>query len=99
MSLGFQDRGSLSILELVLLHDYIIVVMLRILFLIIIVIFKILSSYYFYKNLSEGTLIETVWSVIPSLILVILVLPSIKVLYVVEDVKNPCFTIKVVAHQ
>lgn len=99
ISLGFQDRGSLRIVELVLLHDYVIVVILRILILIIFIIIKILSSSFFYKSLSEGTFIETIWSVIPSLVLIVLVLPSMKVLYIVEDVKSPYFTFKVMAHQ
>lgn len=85
--------------ELMLLHDYVIVVMLRILVLIIFIITRILFSSFFYKSLSEGTLIETIWSVIPSLVLVILVLPSMKVLYVVEDIKSPLFSFKVMAHQ
>lgn len=35
----------------------------------------------------------------PAFLLVVLVLPSMKVLYMMEDVKTPSFTFKVVAHQ
>lgn len=35
----------------------------------------------------------------PAFLLVVLVFPSMQVLYIVEDVKSPSFTFKVVAHQ
>jgi heme/copper-type cytochrome/quinol oxidase subunit 2 len=36
---------------------------------------------------------------VPAFLLIILVLPSISVLYIVEDVKSPVFSFKIVAHQ
>lgn len=59
----------------------------------------LLKGHFFYKFLSEGTLIETVWSIIPALLLLVLLLPSIKILYIVEDVKSPSITFKIIAHQ
>lgn len=49
--------------------------------------------------MSEGTMIETIWSLVPALILIVLLLPSIKILYIVEDVKSPSVTFKIIAHQ
>ena len=63
-----------------------------------IVVYLLVNTKY-YKFLSEGTFIETIWSMIPAFLLIILVLPSIKVLYMMEDVKSPVLTFKVVAHQ
>lgn len=85
--------------ELTCLHDHVMTIMLRVIILIIYIIFYILVNFKFYKFLSEGTLIETVWSLVPAFLLVILVFPSIKVLYMVEDIKTPSFSFKVVAHQ
>ena len=98
-SINFQDTSSFNIIELVTLHDYIIVIMSRILILIVYLLVFIYTSTKTYKTFSERTIVETIWSVIPALILILLVIPSIKVLYMVEDFKNPIITLKITAHQ
>lgn len=99
LSLGFQDRSSIPIGELRCLHDYVIVIMTRVIFLIRYIIFYIMSNSMYYKHLSEGTLIEVIWSIFPAFLLVILVLPSMKVLYLMEDIKIPTLSFKVIGHQ
>lgn len=99
LSLGFQDRSSPAMGELFCLHDHVIVIMMRIIILISYIITYLIYRGFYYKFLSEGTFIETVWSLVPAFLLIILVLPSIKVLYIVEDVNTPSFTFKIIAHQ
>ena len=99
MSFCFQDRGSLRMGELFVLHDHIMVIILRVFILISYIMVYLFFRKKFYKFLSEGTFIETIWSIIPAFLLIVLVLPSIKVLYIIEDVKSPVITFKVVAHQ
>jgi len=98
-SLNFQDPCSLRILELTILHDYVIIVILRVLLLILYILIIIFTSSLTYKTFSERTIIETIWSITPALMLVLLVIPSIKVLYIVEDIKTPNISFKIVAHQ
>jgi len=85
--------------ELSCLHDYVIVVMLSVIILISYIMVYLLVGAKYYKHLSEGTLIETVWSIVPAFLLIVLVLPSMRVLYMVEDVKSPILSFKIVAHQ
>lgn len=99
LALGFQDRSSIPIGELSSLHDYVIVIMARVLVLISYVMVYLLFRGRFYKHLSEGTFIETVWSMVPAFLLVMLVLPSMKVLYLMEDIKLPSFSFKIIGHQ
>lgn len=99
MSLNFQDSSSPSIGELRVFHDHVVVIMSGVILLISYVIFYLLLDFKYYKNLSEGTFIETIWSIVPAFLLIILVLPSMKVLYFMEDVKSPSLTFKVIAHQ
>lgn len=85
--------------ELVSLHDYIVMMLLRILLLITYLFVFIFLTSNTYKRFSENTVLETVWSILPALLLVFLVLPSIKVLYLIEDTKTPSFTFKIIGHQ
>lgn len=97
--LNFQDSRSFSIRELRIFHDHVVVVISGVIILIVYIILYILNTVKFYKNLSEGTLIETVWSIVPAFLLIILVIPSIKVLYLIEDIKTSSLRFKVIAHQ
>lgn len=74
-------------------------IILLVIFLVSYIMIFLATSSIYYKFLSEGTLIETIWSIVPAFLLLILVVPSIKVLYFIEDVKSPNITVKVVAHQ
>lgn len=99
-SIGFQDFRSLTIGSLHSLHNHIIVVILRVLVFISYVLSNILLKSYYYKFFSEWSLIETIWSIVPVFILIILVFPSIRVLYQAEETINtPRYSIKIVAHQ
>jgi len=49
--------------------------------------------------LFEGQIIELIWTIIPALILVFIALPSLRALYLLDEVKNPAITIKTVGHQ
>nr|AQZ24957.1 cytochrome oxidase subunit 2 [Ardeacarus ardeae] len=99
MNLGFQDSCSPFMVELVSFYDYVMVLMTGIIFLILYIMTYMMTSKFYYKSLSEGTFIEVVWSVVPVFLLVVLVLPSIKILYLMEDIKSPSMTFKVMGHQ
>jgi len=53
----------------------------------------------FNKFVSEGQEIETIWTVLPALLLIFIAFPSLKTLYLIEDTKIPSITIKVRGHQ
>lgn len=97
--LGFQDRASIRMGELSCLHDHVMTIILSVIIFITYVMTYILVNSSYYKFLSEGTFIETIWSMVPAFLLIILVLPSIKVLYMIEDIKSPVLSFKIVAHQ
>jgi len=50
-------------------------------------------------NVVHGTTIEIIWTVIPSVILIIVALPSFALLYSIDEMVEPALTIKCVGHQ
>ena len=48
---------------------------------------------------SHNTVIEILWTVVPVLILVLIAIPSFKLMYYMDRVPNPDMTIKVTGHQ
>ena len=47
----------------------------------------------------HGTIIEIVWTVIPSLILVVVALPSFALLYSIDEIVDPALTLKCIGNQ
>ena len=52
-----------------------------------------------FNGIVHGTVLEIVWTIIPSLILFAVAIPSFALLYSMEEILTPQLTIKLVAHQ
>jgi cytochrome c oxidase subunit 2 len=51
------------------------------------------------SKIVHGTTIEIAWTVTPSLILMIIALPSFALLYSMDEVVDPAITVKAIGHQ
>jgi len=47
----------------------------------------------------HGTTIEIIWTLIPSLILLFVALPSFALLYSIEEIIDPVVSLKCIGHQ
>jgi len=99
MALSFQDRTSPNIEQLLFFHDHSIIILILITILTLNLIISIVIRKRYHKFLIEGQEIETIWTILPAVILLFIALPSIKILYLIEDTSNPRITIKVNGHQ
>jgi len=94
-----QDSISPSIFILSSFHDFILIIITLIIRLIrYIIIFLILNTNTNYK-LKEKHNIELIWTIIPRLILISLAIPSLHLLYVIDELNEPALTIKAIGHQ
>jgi len=99
IALSFQDRTSPSIEQLLFFHDHSIIVLILITIITLYLMRSIILNKMFYKFIMEGQEIETIWTILPALLLMFIALPSMKTLYLMEDTKSPRITIKVNGHQ
>nr|YP_010937548.1 cytochrome c oxidase subunit II [Ophiothrix exigua]WKW95557.1 cytochrome c oxidase subunit II [Ophiothrix exigua] len=99
LQLGFQDPASLVMSQFHWFHDY---AMCFIVFITILVLYALvllgqnLPSFW---KLVEKQEIELWWTISPSFILIALAIPSIKLLYWIDEGINPEVTIKSIGHQ
>ena len=97
--LGFQDRASPLIEQLIFFHDHTIVVLI----LITTVVGYIITTLFFNtltnRFLLEGQTIEIIWTILPAVILIFIALPSLRLLYLLDEVNNPRITLKTIGHQ
>lgn len=47
----------------------------------------------------EGQIIEIIWTVVPIIFLIFLAIPSLKILYLTDEINNPIISVKVIGHQ
>ena len=97
--LGFNDSIRSIILILSGLHDHIIVVLIIVLRFVSCLYISLLINKFIYLNMYEAQFIETVWTVIPSILLIFLAFPSLRLLYFIDEVNKPGLTIKAIGHQ
>ena len=95
----FQDAASPIILQLISFHDHTLIILTLVIsvvrYAIIVIIINKLTNRY----LLEAQYIETIWTILPAFILLFLALPSLRLLYLTDEVSNPSLTLKAVGHQ
>nr|YP_009647027.1 cytochrome c oxidase subunit 2 [Chloropicon roscoffensis]QBX98662.1 cytochrome c oxidase subunit 2 [Chloropicon roscoffensis] len=102
--LGFQDPATPVMEGLIELHHDLMFFLAFILVFVMWILGRTLYHFNASKNpiphkITHGTLIEIVWTVTPSLILILIALPSFALLYSMEEIVDPAVTLKAVGHQ
>nr|QIV24655.1 cytochrome c oxidase subunit II [Hermerius prionoides] len=94
-----QDSASPLMEQLSFFHDH----TLMILVIITALVGQMLISLFFnklsHRYLLEGQLIEIIWTVLPAVTLIFIALPSLRLLYILDEVNMPSVTIKTIGHQ
>nr|ALO76288.1 cytochrome c oxidase subunit 2 [Sinoxylon sp. SIN01] len=80
-------------------HDHTMTILIMITTLVGYLLISILPNKYNYRYLLEGQTIELVWTILPAVILVFIALPSLRILYLLDEINNPAITIKTIGHQ
>jgi len=57
------------------------------------------KTYLKFNSLIHGTFLEIVWTIIPSIVLFIIAIPSFSLLYAMEEILDPQITVKTIANQ
>jgi len=97
--LGFQEGISVIMELLNYFHDYIIIILIMILAFVTYVFSFVLFSSRLDKYTVDSHSLETIWTIVPIIILCFIAFPSLYLLYLIEDVSSPSLTVKVVGHQ
>lgn len=97
--LGFQDAASPLIEELIYFHDHAIIILIMIISLVGYAALSLILNKFTCRSLIEGQEIETVWTIIPAFILLFLALPSLRLLYLLDEVGDCRLTLKRIGHQ
>nr|YP_010146828.1 cytochrome c oxidase subunit II [Yininemertes pratensis]QQP01057.1 cytochrome c oxidase subunit II [Yininemertes pratensis] len=96
---GLQDAASPLMEQLIFFHDHAMLVLVLIISLVGYAAFTLMRSSFSSRYLLECQEIEAIWTVLPGVVLVFLALPSLRLLYLLDEVNDPGLSIKAVGHQ
>lgn len=95
----FQDRASPLMEQLIFFHDHTLLILLIITSLVIYMIYVLIINVMINRFLLDGQEIEIVWTVFPAVVLVFIAFPSLRLLYLLDEVLVPGITLKILGHQ
>nr|AAB71497.1 cytochrome oxidase subunit II [Pissodes strobi] len=94
-----QDSSSPLMEQLMFFHDHTLLILIIITILVSQMLISMLFNKFTHRFLLEGQLIEMIWTILPAIILIMIALPSLRLLYILDEVHFPMITIKAIGHQ
>lgn len=96
---SIQDAASPNIIQLISFYDYTLVISTLVISIIRYAILILTLNKLSNRYLLEAQQIETIWTIFPAAILIFLIIPSLRLLYLIDEVRAPSLTIKAIGHQ
>nr|YP_010735796.1 cytochrome c oxidase subunit II [China mantispoides]WEL32773.1 cytochrome c oxidase subunit II [China mantispoides] len=98
-NLSLQDSSSSLMEQLMFFHDHTMVILITISIIVAYFLMYMSKNLMSYKYMIHGHMIETLWTIMPAMTLILIALPSIKMLYLMDDINEPNITIKTIGRQ
>nr|YP_009253518.1 cytochrome c oxidase subunit II [Cryptocercus kyebangensis]AKF02185.1 cytochrome c oxidase subunit 2 [Cryptocercus kyebangensis] len=98
-NMNLQDSASPIMEQLIYFHDHTLMIILMILTIVSYMMMAMTHNKYINRYLLEGQLIEVAWTIAPAIILIFIAVPSLRLLYLMDEINNPTLTLKTIGHQ
>nr|WNL54474.1 cytochrome c oxidase subunit II [Amitermes cryptodon] len=99
LNLTLQDSASPVMEQLIFFHDHALMIMLMITMAVLYTMIMIIQNKQTSRFTLEGQMLETIWTIAPAIILVFIAIPSLRLLYLMDEIHNPVMTLSAVGHQ
>nr|UIF91931.1 cytochrome c oxidase subunit II [Crenidorsum sp.] len=99
LSLSFQDGSSYIMEEMIFFYDFSFLIITLILLFVVYIMGYLGFVGYVSRYVLDNQVLEFVWTSLPLIILLFLAFPSIRILYLMDEVYYPGITCKVMGHQ
>lgn len=97
--ISLLDRNSPLIEQLNFFHDHTLLILLLITILVGYIIIILFFNNFTNRFLLSGQTIEIIWTILPAIILLFIAFPSLRLLYLLDEINKPSLTIKTIGHQ
>nr|UYB78225.1 cytochrome c oxidase subunit II [Alectorobius capensis] len=98
-NISFPNANSPMMEQLIFFHDHSMTIIILITIITLYMVLNIILNSFKSRMLMEGQEIEILWTIIPAIILIYIALPSLRLLYLMEESFSPSMSLKVIGHQ
>lgn len=98
-NLNLQNGASPLIEQIIFFHDHTLIILIIITILVRYLIISLFFNKYINRFLLEEQIIELIWTILPAITLIFIALPSLRLLYLLDELNNPLITLKSIGHQ
>nr|ARH54769.1 cytochrome c oxidase subunit 2 [Trigonopterus sp. 7 AH-2016] len=98
-NLLLQDSASPTMEQLTFFHDHTLTILVIITILVTQTMIFMIMNKFSYRYLAESQIIEIIWTILPAFILIMIALPSLRLLYIMDEIYSPSTTVKAIGHQ
>nr|YP_010570217.1 cytochrome c oxidase subunit II [Anabropsis shii]UZF98274.1 cytochrome c oxidase subunit II [Anabropsis shii] len=98
-NINLQNSASPLMEQLTFFHDHTLLILTMITVLVAYIMTSLFFNKYTHRYLLEGQTIEVIWTILPAVTLIFIALPSLRLLYLLDETLEPLITVKTVGHQ
>lgn len=98
-NLNLQNGVSPLIEQIIFFHDHTLIILIIITIIVGYLIINLFFNKFINRFLLEGQIIEIIWTILPAITLIFIALPSLRLLYLLDELNNPLITLKSIGHQ
>nr|AQM57879.1 cytochrome c oxidase subunit II [Dendrolimus kikuchii]AWT58400.1 cytochrome c oxidase subunit II [Dendrolimus kikuchii] len=98
-NLNLQNGASPLMEQIIFFHDHTLIILIMITILVGYLMINLFFNNYINRFLLEGQMIELIWTILPAITLIFIALPSLRLLYLLDELNNPLITLKSIGHQ
>nr|YP_009968792.1 cytochrome c oxidase subunit II [Arria pallida]QNC71415.1 cytochrome c oxidase subunit 2 [Arria pallida] len=98
-NLNFQDSSSSLMEQLMYFHDHSMFIITMIVISVSYMMLSLLMNKFMDRYVMDGQYLEILWTILPTMVLIFIALPSLRILYLIDENTNPTLTLKTIGHQ
>nr|YP_009441004.1 cytochrome c oxidase subunit II [Tagiades litigiosa]ARJ31552.1 cytochrome c oxidase subunit II [Tagiades vajuna] len=96
---NLQNSASPLMEQIIFFHDHTLIILLMITILVSYLMMSLFFNKYINRFLLEEQMIELIWTILPAITLIFIALPSLRLLYLLDELNTPLMTLKSIGHQ
>nr|YP_010743377.1 cytochrome c oxidase subunit II [Arion flagellus]WES82237.1 cytochrome c oxidase subunit II [Arion flagellus] len=97
--MSLLDPGSYIMCQMVLFHDHAMILLVGIFTFVVLLGSSLLKNKFHGRLVHEAQTLEIIWTIVPAILLVWLALPSLRLLYLMDEHPHSSNTLKAIGHQ
>nr|QNE85929.1 cytochrome c oxidase subunit II [Nola holsatica] len=96
---NLQNSNSPLMEQIIFFHDHTLIILIMITVLVGYLLFTLFFNKLTNRYLLENQMIELIWTILPAITLIFIALPSLRLLYLIDEINKPLITLKSIGHQ